>query len=309
MHRKLTIGIPTYNRSTVIKKNIENILSSDLNVDLVVSDNGSDDDTWAVLSEFVDDRLTINRNESNLGFTANMLKLIELTKTDFIFFISDEDVINPASLKRIIKKLETSSDVGVVYTSVAKENGYIYNYITSEINYKKLAVTDYAFSHGYMSGMIVNISYLDIYAFSHAVKDEKIILYPHELFFILIMNSGAKLLLIEDVSCSQGVAEESATYNVYQYDRYDKRAELISLYIRVVERLDISSDYRKDVFNSLGRYSADVFYSNLLSERLRGTGFFIYLVSMFKSKISIFFIKHLIKKLIFKFKKIVGDKH
>ena len=93
MSHNLTIAIPTYNRSAVIGCNLMQLLATDLAVDIIVSDNGSSDETSTILSQFTDARLTINRNDSNLGFTGNMLKLIELAKTDFIFFISDEDIV------------------------------------------------------------------------------------------------------------------------------------------------------------------------------------------------------------------------
>jgi glycosyltransferase involved in cell wall biosynthesis len=98
----LTIGIPTFNRKEIVKNNVLNILSDnflfDKDINLIVSDNGSTDGTFDVLLDIqkqykFDKKFKIIRNEKNLGFTKNIIKLFEESDTKYLLLISDEDFI------------------------------------------------------------------------------------------------------------------------------------------------------------------------------------------------------------------------
>ena len=307
MRANLTIAIPTYNRSAVIKRNLQRLLETDLPVDIIVSDNASTDETWGFLNQLADERLTVNRNVTNIGFTGNMLKLIELAKTDFIFFISDEDVVDVRGIELLRQYLDNrANDVGVVFTEVATNGGIMYHYENSDISDRRKAIREYGFTHGYMSGLVINKNFLSVENFIIATRDEEIILYPHEIFFIQIICAGGGLLLIDSVCCAQGPAVESETYNDLKYDRYDARAELLNRYMRVFNRLDMPRDLQVLVIEALGRYGVGVFYSNLLIGRLRKTGASIFLKNVFTSKIRGAFCQYMFIRLYQKAKKVCG---
>lgn len=112
----LTIGIPTFNRKKIVKKNILNILNDnflfDNDINLIVSDNGSTDGTFDSLSDIqkqykFDKKIKIIRNKKNLGFTKNIIKLFESSSTKYLLLTSDEDFIikkNFYLLKNFIKE-------------------------------------------------------------------------------------------------------------------------------------------------------------------------------------------------------------
>ena len=57
---KVSIGIPTYNRSSYLKTAIDSALCQTYNnLEIIVSNNGSNDDTIEVLSNYTDERLTV----------------------------------------------------------------------------------------------------------------------------------------------------------------------------------------------------------------------------------------------------------
>lgn len=92
----LTIAIPTYNRAKFLKELIENILSESTTdfIEILISDNNSDDDTKEVVASFHDrETYSINyyKNEINIGFDGNILNCYNKAKGRFIWFLSDDD--------------------------------------------------------------------------------------------------------------------------------------------------------------------------------------------------------------------------
>lgn len=76
---KVTIMIPTYNQATYLRHAIEGALAQDYpNLEVVVADDCSSDDTRAVVEEYMtDQRLKYFRNEANIGRVRNYKKALE----------------------------------------------------------------------------------------------------------------------------------------------------------------------------------------------------------------------------------------
>ena len=115
----LTIGIPTFNRKEIVKKNILNILSDnflfDNDINLVVSDNGSTDDTFDTLCDIQKQykfgkKLKIIRNKKNLGFTKNIFELFGSSDTKYLLLTSDEDFIVKKNFYLLKNFLEEKKD-------------------------------------------------------------------------------------------------------------------------------------------------------------------------------------------------------
>lgn len=119
----LSICISTYNRVEIISKNVKTYLQNlpKRSVELVVCDNGSDDNTFEILNEIKDDRFNLYRNKTNKGFSYNLSKVIRLAKGDFTLIISDEDMINFNNLKYLldfISENDTKDNItGIVFNS------------------------------------------------------------------------------------------------------------------------------------------------------------------------------------------------
>ena len=91
---KISVVIPTFNRAELLRKAISSVLAQrDVSIEVVVSDNCSDDHTPAVMAEFAADaRVVSHRNASNLGMVGNWRKAIfELARADWFVLMSDDD--------------------------------------------------------------------------------------------------------------------------------------------------------------------------------------------------------------------------
>ena len=112
---KLSVIIPTYNRAEYLSQCLHSVLSSNYeNLEVIVSDNASQDDTQAVVSSFSDNRLRYYRNDTNIGAGLNILKLLEYASGDYIICLGDDDFLNEGAIPEIIKIIQEYPGVGVV---------------------------------------------------------------------------------------------------------------------------------------------------------------------------------------------------
>lgn len=133
----LSICIPTFNRAEYLKENLNSIFSQLTDsamiekVEIVVSDNCSQDDTINVVNLFVDkySNLVYSRNETNLGFDRNVDKLLSIFCGNFAWTISDDEILCPGSIGRIIDIIEKNNEMAVICIS----SGSTFNGLSEQI--------------------------------------------------------------------------------------------------------------------------------------------------------------------------------
>ena len=115
---KLTVGIPTFNRAELLRETIESVLAQTFtDFRLIVSDNASDEDTREVVQTFPDERIEYVRSERNLGAIGNLNRLIELTETQFLMLLPDDDLLYPEHLSSTVEALERFATAGLAHTA------------------------------------------------------------------------------------------------------------------------------------------------------------------------------------------------
>ena len=115
---KVTIGIPTYNRAESLRETIASVLAQTYGgFRVLVSDNASEDRTFAVVKEFDDPRITYDRSASNIGMIGNFNRLIDLAETEFLMILPDDDLLYPHYLQEAVDVFEHHPTVGVVHTA------------------------------------------------------------------------------------------------------------------------------------------------------------------------------------------------
>lgn len=114
---KVTVGIPTYNRSGLLRSAIESVLAQSFTqFRLVISDNASTDDTEETVMSFRDSRIQYTRTDHNIGLSNNFNRIIELANTEFLIVLPDDDLLRPQYLASVVPVLERYDRVGVVHT-------------------------------------------------------------------------------------------------------------------------------------------------------------------------------------------------
>jgi len=286
--KQLTICIPTLNRYEKLKDTLGVLLTSKIaNIEILVSDNGSTDETWSYLSALKDERLTVSRNSENIGFTGNILKLLELSHTNFVLFMSDEDYVCIEGLKNILSSDSFNADTGIVYPSVMheKKKSYYYKYSDSIFS-KSKAINRFVLSHSYMSGMIFNKNFISIEKFKNATLNEDVVLYPHEIIAYMILSEGGKLISKSIPIAYQGEAEESEAITKYKYYEYKERLKLFQQYNRVIHKLNFDKKYSNIFFRKMSIVAACVLVDEVLN---KGNSKKDYLKEVYSLKCSVLF--------------------
>jgi glycosyltransferase involved in cell wall biosynthesis len=116
---KVTIGIPTYNRASLLRESIRSALTQSYeDFRLLVCDNASEDDTQKVVRSFDDSRIEYVRSDRNVGMIRNFNRVIDLADADAVVLLSDDDVLYPEYLASVVPVLSSHSSVGVVHTAL-----------------------------------------------------------------------------------------------------------------------------------------------------------------------------------------------
>lgn len=118
MTPRVSVGMPTYNGARYLREAIESVLAQDLHeLELVISDNGSDDGTEAIATAAAaaDPRVRYERAPVNRGAAWNYNHVLELARAPFFKWAADDDVCAPAFLRRCVAELERSPSAVLAY--------------------------------------------------------------------------------------------------------------------------------------------------------------------------------------------------
>ena len=119
----LSICMPTYNRLHHIQRQIHYFIkemeSVDLkNVEIIVSNNASTDDTGTFLAQYEGkfEWLRINNNKENIGAYSNMTLLLQMASGKYIWIPGDDDYLKKGLVKRVYNIL-SNNNLSYLYIS------------------------------------------------------------------------------------------------------------------------------------------------------------------------------------------------
>ena len=102
----VTIGIPTWNRSHYVLDAIASCLQQTYeNLEIIVCDNASTDDTWEKLNALTDPRLRLIRQTSNVGGARNFNTCVREATGEFFLLLCDDDLLEPTAIEKLSKPL------------------------------------------------------------------------------------------------------------------------------------------------------------------------------------------------------------
>lgn len=108
----LSICIPTYNRLLHIKRQVQFLVSENLEgCEVIISCNPAEknDETSNYLKSLKYEWLRININDENIGAMNNMKKCVDLSNGKYVWLLGDDDYIKKNTISKIVSILNTAS--------------------------------------------------------------------------------------------------------------------------------------------------------------------------------------------------------
>lgn len=103
----VSICIPTYNGEQFIERTIQSVLNQSYkNIEIVICDDGSTDNTVVRAESFNDSRVKIFVNKINLGLTANWNKAIENASGTYVKLLCGDDLLHPQCIEKQVEILQ-----------------------------------------------------------------------------------------------------------------------------------------------------------------------------------------------------------
>jgi glycosyltransferase involved in cell wall biosynthesis len=111
----ITIAIPTYNRAELVKGCVESALAQSYrNVEVMVSDNASPDNTLEVLKTITDKRLRVLTSPENVGPIENHAKCVREARGDYVVLVSDDNLLDSRFLEKCAQMIKQEPGLPIV---------------------------------------------------------------------------------------------------------------------------------------------------------------------------------------------------
>jgi glycosyltransferase involved in cell wall biosynthesis len=122
----VSVVMCTYNGSRFIDEQIISILNQDhSNIELIISDDRSTDDTWQKLLDWQkkDARIKVYQNEINVGYNKNFERAIQLANGELVALSDQDDIWMPQKISKLIAAFDDPNTTLAHSRSVRLENG------------------------------------------------------------------------------------------------------------------------------------------------------------------------------------------
>jgi glycosyltransferase involved in cell wall biosynthesis len=162
-HPSISVVLPVYNGARHLAESIDSVLAQTFSdFELLIADDGSNDDSPAILSSYLDPRVRATRNPRNLGLFPNLNRLIEASRAPLIRLWSQDDVMRPECLARHLAFLSDHPSIGMSYCAVdvIDERGVLIEparYDSTPDVLTPSIANQIMFFHGSITGNIANV--------------------------------------------------------------------------------------------------------------------------------------------------------
>jgi glycosyltransferase involved in cell wall biosynthesis len=130
----VSVIMPTYNREEYVENSVESVLRQTYtDFEMIIIDDGSEDNTERVIKDIDDPRIIYEKNEKNLGIQKTLNKGIDIARGEYIARIDDQDTwIDKKKLDKQVNFLENNTDHVLVGTGAvvkSDRNNEIFRYL------------------------------------------------------------------------------------------------------------------------------------------------------------------------------------
>lgn len=116
MTKLLSVVIVNYNAGSLLEKCVVSVAQSDCDVEIIVIDNCSSDDSLQFVTEWSDVhvKLKVERNPTNRGFAAACNQGRSLACGEHLLFLNPDCEVEKSTLSTLSKYLGNNDDIGLI---------------------------------------------------------------------------------------------------------------------------------------------------------------------------------------------------
>ena len=122
----VSICIPTFNNANFISSTLDSIINQTYkNIEIIVVDNASTDNTKEIVESYSDKRISYHRNLETIHCLSNWNLCIELAQSDFVAIYHSDDIYEPSIIEKELGVLKNKPEIGAVFCldNIIDENG------------------------------------------------------------------------------------------------------------------------------------------------------------------------------------------
>ena len=131
----VSVGLPVYNGARFLAETLDSHLAQTYeNFELIISDNGSTDDTEAICRAYAarDERIKYHRSDENRGGSWNYNNVFHLSSAEYFKWSAHDDLLAPTYLERCVEVLHRAPpSVVLAYpktTIIAEDGSFVRHY-------------------------------------------------------------------------------------------------------------------------------------------------------------------------------------
>ncbi len=113
----MSVIVPSYNHGRFLRSTLHSALRQTFrDLEVLVLDDGSTDDSLKVAGSIADRRLRVESNPTNLGTYGTQQRGLERTDSEFVAILNSDDLWEPTKLEKQVAVLEDSPECPYCYT-------------------------------------------------------------------------------------------------------------------------------------------------------------------------------------------------
>lgn len=251
--KKVSVIVPTFNRANYLKVAIESVLKQKYkNLEIIITDNASTDNTIEIVKAFNDERIIYYRNPENIGIARNHNKALELCTGEYIQLFSDDDIMLPECIQKKVDILNRFQSVGLVHSDINIINGA--GVITSENHWAKKAWKKWANLHSESKFFPKQEYHKYLYRIRNFISMPSVMIrrsvvnkigfMNEDLSYIIDWDYWLKITLLEDVYY---INEKLISYRLYDSNVYKSITESTYKKELALVRSSIEKGFSKNI--------------------------------------------------------------
>jgi len=108
--------MPAYNTAAFIATAVQSVLAQKgVELELVVVDDASTDETAAVVQSVEDSRVRLLQNPERLGIGYSHNRVLAETDAPYVAHVDSDDIVRPGALRTLLSRIQRSPELGQVY--------------------------------------------------------------------------------------------------------------------------------------------------------------------------------------------------